>query len=160
MNIDFINGFLCAIADMGHGLNHGNDFHCCEIQYENTLKESLEKYYNEQVYSYSAGSKEPNRGGWEISIKQNIEVKQFKSKLSYYFFEMEFSPSLCGDGNGVNKSDYVDYFIEYLSKVYESKFRIHSINVHSRLVFYDAVYDDFVVDFGKRYLLIHLGFSD
>lgn len=168
----FMDGYLKCIENLSHDANHGSSFDCVKIDIEKkgNLKDSLKTYYDRYI-SISSRSKfsKQNENKCSISIHYDVEMSFFKSQLHNYFFASLTRKTAASRPDIIIKekviNDFIDKIVRHSLVTYHKQsrkkdVRIHYINVNLGKIFYDIMYDDFVVDFGKEFYLIHLGFSD
>ena len=150
VNLEYIHGYLAAISALNNGVNCSSDYSIQVLPFDTDLRKTLERLYDGiSGSSLDGGNIDP----WNINIKQ-IFPEQFKGFVEKWFFHQSCSPQMHKD----NTQNCVETFLSLLPiALYESC--IYHIYTNPP-VFYECVWDDFVLAYRDSYYFLHFGISD
>lgn len=147
------NAFLKAIALLNVGSNHGTDFLLIELDKVGSLHQDLEAYFDSLI---PPSAREANAKDWGIEVEECLGKWEdvIRPGAQKWFFDGRFSPRA-----DQHKADSViDTFIDLLRQDTKAEW-LYRLSI-TPPVFYQILWDDYVLESGQQRWILHFGLSD
>jgi hypothetical protein len=154
-----INAFLAAFGLLNDSTNHSCTYLLTLIPRSGNVEQSLLAHF-QGIKGYIGDGNVCAEGGWRLSLEA---VDDWRERLRHLLSEWTFGehfPELL-DGQLFVKRNTTEWLLSEFDVLCGQSSAVGWIlTVESERVFYDLIYEDFVLESNGHLYLLHLGFTD